>query len=470
MTEPLMIEDLKAVNSPQSLTHILSKIGYSAKVEPLSVSDLTLPSSLAETIHSAYLLANHTFKEQRFQIIFLKFHRNYKESKQNIKSKIDKVSRDLVKRPSCFLVVATSNYKQIFFSSPKKSLDSQSISVVSVETCCLAFNKPSYQDRNWLQQLGINSATSANRLVVRHQSIIQNICRSQKSSLESIKRDTIGQYLNEIGQTPLLKPSDSIELARSIESFREIETKDCPSKIVKNRNKLVKANLRLVISIAKKYQHQGLDLLDLIQEGNIGLIRATEKFDVTKGCQFSTYATLWIKQAITRAIQADSRLIRLPVHRYEEKSKIDKIITIYKHQHNPSLIDRKNIRYLQDYDVVDIFRYRQLKIWFASISSLDTVIRGTEDGILLDILHDDRNFEDNIELSLIREVLEKSLLNLTERQSEVLRLRYGFQDGIEQKLQAIGNLYGLTRERVRQIEQKALARLKTDSSIKLIRY
>ena len=160
----------------------------------------------------------------------------------------------------------------------------------------------------------------------------------------------------------------------------------------------------------------------------------------------------------------------MPVHRYEEKYKIDKTITIYKHQHNPSLIDRKNISYLQDCDVVDIEKYRQLKIWFASISSLDTVIRGTEDGILLDILHDGRNFEDNIELSLIREVLEKSLLNLTERQSDVLRLRYGFQDGIEQKLQAIGDLYGLTRERVRQIEKKALTRLKTDSSIKLIRY
>lgn len=470
MTEPLMIEDLKVVNSPQSLAHILSKIGYSAKVEPLSVSDLMLTSSLAETIHSTYLLANHTFKEQQFQIIFLKFHRNPKESKQNIKSKIDKISRDLVKRPSCFLVVATSNYKQIFFSSPKKSLDRQSISVISAETCCLSFNKPSYQDRNWLQQLGLKSANSANKLVVGHQSIIQNICRSQKSSLEYIKRDTIGQYLHEIGKTPLLKPSDSIELARSIESFREIETKDYSSRIVKNRNKLVKANLRLVISIAKKYQGRGLDLLDLIQEGNIGLIKAAEKFDVTKGCRFSTYATWWIKQSVNRAVQDDSRLIRLPVHRYEEKSKIDKTITIYKHQHNLSLIDLKNIGYLQDYDVVDIEKYRQLKIWFTPISSLDTVIRGTEDGILIDILVDDRNFEENIELSLIREVLERSFLNLTERQLEVLRLRYGFQDGIGQKRQAIGDLCGLTRERVRKIEFQALAKLKADSSIKLIRY
>jgi RNA polymerase sigma factor (sigma-70 family) len=427
MTEPLMIEDLKAVNSPQSLAHILSKIGYSAKVEPLSVSDLMLTSSLAETIHSAYLLANHTFKEQQFQIIFLKFHRNPKESKQNIKSKIDKISRDLVKRPSYFLVVATSNYKQIFFSSPKKSLDSQSISVVSVEICCLAFNKPSYQDRNWLQQLGLKSAISANGLVVRHQSIIQNICRSQKSCLESIKRDTIGQYLHEIGQTPLLKPSDSIELARSIESFREIETKDCPSKIVDNRHKLVK-------------------------------------------CQFSTYATWWIKQAITRAVQDKSRLIRLPVHLHEKKFKSDKAIAAYKQEHYLSFIDRKNISYVQDYDVVDIEKHQKIKIWFAPISSLDAVICGTEDGILLDILDDNRNFEENIELSLIREVLEKSFLNLTERQSEVLRLRYGFQNGIEHKLQVIGDLCGLTRERVRQIESKALARLKANSSIKLIRY
>jgi RNA polymerase primary sigma factor len=469
MTEPLMIEDLKAVNSPQSLAHILSKIGYSAKVESLSVSDLMLTSSLAETIHSAYLLANHTFREQQFQIIFLKFHRNYKESKQNIKSKIDKISRDLVKRPSCFLVVATSNYKQIFFSSPKKSLDQQSISVVSVETCCLAFNKPSYQDRNWLQRLGLKSATS-DRLVMEHQSIIQNICRSQKSSLESIKRDTIGQYLHEIGQTPLLKPSDSIELARSIESFREIETKDYSSKIVENRNKLVKANLRLVISIAKKYQGQGLDLLDLIQEGNIGLIKAAEKFDVTKGCRFSTYATWWIKQSINRAVQDDSRLIRLPVHLHEKKFKIDKAITAYKQEHNLSFMDRKNISYVQDYDVVDIEKHQKIKIWFAPIRSLDAFVCGTEDGILLDILDDNRNFEENIELSLIREVLEKSFLNLTERQSEVLRLRYGFQNGIEHKLQAIGDLCGLTRERVRQIEFKALARLKDNSSIKLIRY
>jgi RNA polymerase sigma factor (sigma-70 family) len=470
MTEPLMIEDLKAVNSPQSLVHILSKIGYSAKVEPLSVSDLMLTSSLTETIHSAYLLANHTFKEQQFQIIFLKFHRNSKESKQNIKSKIDKISRDLVKRPSYFLVVATSNYKQIFFSSPKKSLDNQSISVISVDTCCLAFNKPSYQDRNWLQQLGLTSATSANRLVVRHQSIIQNICRSQKSSIESIKRDTIGQYLHEIGQTPLLKPSDSIELACSIESFREIETKDCPSKIVENRHKLVKANLRLVISIAKKYQDRGLALLDLIQEGNIGLIRASEKFDVTKGCQFSTYATWWIKQSINRAVQDKSRLIRLPVHLYAQKYTIDKTILIYNQQNSPDSREKEITNYLQDYDVINIDKYRQIKIWFAPISYLDTVITGTEDRILLEILADDRNFEEDIELSIIREVLERSFLNLTERQSEVLRLRYGFQDGIGQKLQAIGDLCGLTRERVRQIESKALAKLRADSSIKLIIY
>jgi RNA polymerase primary sigma factor len=470
MTEPLMIEDLKAVNSPQSLVHILSKIGYSAKVEPLSVSDLMLTSSLTETIHSAYLLANHTFKEQQFQIIFLKFHRNSKETKQNIRSKIDKISRNLVKRPSCFLVMATSNYKQIFFSSPKKSLDSQSSSVVNVETCCLAFNKPSYQDRNWLQQLGLKSDNSANGLVVRHQSIIQNICRSQKSSLESIKRDAIGQYLHEIGQTPLLKPSDSIELARSIESFQGIETKDYSSKIVENRNKFVKANLRLVIPIAKKYQGRGLDLLDLIQEGNIGLIKAAEKFDVTKGCRFSTYATWWIKQAITRAIQDKSRLIRLPVHLHEKKFKIDKAIAAYKQEHNLSFIDRKNISYVQDYDVVNIEKHQKIKIWFAPISSLDAVVCGTEDGILLDILDDNRNFEENIELSLIREVLERSFLNLTERQSEVLRLRYGFQDGIGQKLQAIGDLCGLTRERVRKIEFQALARLKADFSIKLIRY
>lgn len=301
-----------------------------------------------------------------------------------------------------------------------------------------------------------------------------------------ISKDSINLYLQEIGRIRLLKADEEIELARKIAKLLELEQireeLSCQLERVphdtewaiaakmplpefhcclqmgrKAKNKMVESNLRLVVSIAKKYQNRGLDLLDLIQEGNLGLIRAVEKFDYKKGNRFSTYAYWWIKQAITRAIADQSRLIRLPIHLNETISKIQKKTKSITQELGTTPKKQEIANRLE----MTIEELEFILKCTLPIISLDTCV-GEEDSTLGELIEFDGEIPENYIFKISdREYLESLLNILRPPQRYVLRLRYGLDDGREKTLQEIGNILNVTRERIRQIQAKALNKLRT---------
>jgi RNA polymerase primary sigma factor len=298
--------------------------------------------------------------------------------------------------------------------------------------------------------------------------------------------DSIRVYLQEIGRIRLLRPDEEIELARKIADLLELEEKAAEFEVDKGhfpdskewaalvdmpltkfrrrlmlgrraKEKMVQSNLRLVVSIAKKYMNRGLSFQDLIQEGSLGLIRAAEKFDHEKGYKFSTYATWWIRQAITRAIADQSRTIRLPVHLYETISRIKK---------TTKTLSQEFGRKPTEEEIAESMEMTIEKLRFIAKSaqlpiSLETPIGKEEDSRLGDFIEADiENPEQDVAKNLLREDLEGVLANLSPRERDVLRLRYGLDDGRMKTLEEIGQIFDVTRERIRQIEAKALRKLR----------
>ncbi|MBW4466670.1 MAG: RNA polymerase sigma factor RpoD [Pegethrix bostrychoides GSE-TBD4-15B] len=303
--------------------------------------------------------------------------------------------------------------------------------------------------------------------------------------------DSIRLYLQEIGRIRLLRADEEIELARKIADLLELERirdklcerlEQSPQDFELNletwanevnqtlpkfrrrlhegrraKEKMVQSNLRLVVSIAKKYMNRGLSFQDLIQEGSLGLIRAAEKFDHEKGYKFSTYATWWIRQAITRAIADQSRTIRLPVHLYETISRIKK---------TTKLLSQEMGRKPTEEEIATRMEMTIEKLRFIAKSaqlpiSLETPIGKEEDSRLGDFIESDGETpEDQVSKNLLREDLESVLGTLSPRERDVLRLRYGLDDGRMKTLEEIGQIFNVTRERIRQIEAKALRKLR----------
>ena len=298
--------------------------------------------------------------------------------------------------------------------------------------------------------------------------------------------DSIRVYLQEIGRIRLLRPDEEIELARKIadllyleelaaqfesDNGREPDNKEWAALVEmplirfrrrlmlgrRAKEKMVQSNLRLVVSIAKKYMNRGLSFQDLIQEGSLGLIRAAEKFDHEKGYKFSTYATWWIRQAITRAIADQSRTIRLPVHLYETISRIKKTTKVLSQEFG---------RKPTEEEIAESMEMTIEKLRFIAKSaqlpiSLETPIGKEEDSRLGDFIEADiENPEQDVAKNLLREDLEGVLATLSPRERDVLRLRYGLDDGRMKTLEEIGQIFDVTRERIRQIEAKALRKLR----------
>ena len=262
--------------------------------------------------------------------------------------------------------------------------------------------------------------------------------------------DPVKVYLKEIGRVPLLSSEEEIELAIRIADGD-----------VRAKQRLSEANLRLVVSIAKRYLGRGMQFLDLIQEGNLGLIKAVEKFDYTKGFKFSTYATWWIRQAITRAIADQARTIRIPVHMVETINKVKKIQSQLLHQngHEPSADEIAAEIDMPVDKVREIMRVAQEPV------SLETPLGEEEDSHLGDFIPDNEAPApaDAASHTMLREQLSDVLSTLTPREEKVLRLRFGLEDGRSRTLEEVGKEFNVTRERIRQIEAKALRKLRHPS-------
>lgn len=268
--------------------------------------------------------------------------------------------------------------------------------------------------------------------------------------------DPVRMYLKEIGKVPLLSPDEEIELAKKIELGDE-----------EAKKKLAESNLRLVVSIAKRYAGRGMQLLDLIQEGNLGLIKAVEKFDYRKGYKFSTYATWWIRQAITRAIADQARTIRIPVHMVET---INRLVRTQRQLVQKLGREATPEELAKELDM-PVERVREIMKISQDPVSLETPIGEEEDSHLGDFIQDN-NVEvpaDAATCTLLHEQLMDVLSTLTEREQKVLRLRFGLDDGRPRTLEEVGRQFNVTRERIRQIEAKALRKLRHPSRSKILK-
>ncbi len=268
--------------------------------------------------------------------------------------------------------------------------------------------------------------------------------------------DPVRMYLKEIGKVPLLSAQEELELAKKMEQGDEVA-----------KNRLAEANLRLVVSIAKRYVGRGMQFLDLIQEGNLGLIKAVEKFDYRKGYKFSTYATWWIRQAITRAIADQARTIRIPVHMVET---INKLIRVQR-QLLQELGREPGPEEIAKEMGIPVERVREIQKISQEPVSLETPIGEEEDSHLGDFIEDDHmpTPQEAAAFTLLQEQIREVLGTLTDREQKVLRLRFGLDDGRQRTLEEVGKEFNVTRERIRQIEAKALRKLRHPTRAKKLR-
>lgn len=271
---------------------------------------------------------------------------------------------------------------------------------------------------------------------------------SEQVYLDDIADDSVRLYLREIGKIPLLTAEEELALAQRVVAGDK-----------KAKDEMAEANMRLVVSIAKRYVGRGLDLLDLIQEGNTGLLRAVEKFDPDKGFKFSTYATWWIRQAITRAIADQARTIRIPVHMVET---INKLLRTQRRLTQDLNREPTNEEIAKEMEI-DVEKVEHIMKIKQDISSLDASVRDDEeDSVLADFIEDEDTIspEESATNQLLKEHVKDMLGSLTEREQKILKLRFGLEDGKSHTLEEVGQEFSVTRERIRQIEAKALAKLR----------
>lgn len=274
--------------------------------------------------------------------------------------------------------------------------------------------------------------------------------------LDDVSDDSVRLYLREIGKIPLLTSEEELELAQRVVQGDK-----------KAKDKMAEANMRLVVSIAKRYSGRGLDFLDLIQEGNTGLLRAVEKFDPDKGFKFSTYATWWIRQAITRAIADQARTIRIPVHMVETINKLLRTQRRLTQELNrePTIEELSAELELEPEKIEYIMKIKQ------DISSLDAGVGrddDAEDSVLGDFIEDEDTIspEDSATNQLLKEQVQQVLSSLSDREQKIVRMRFGLDTGKNHTLEEVGQEFAVTRERIRQIEAKALAKLRKHKDAK----
>ena len=335
--------------------------------------------------------------------------------------------------PNEFLMQLDQNTVEVIMASGLEEVDATEINIPEIETTVI-------------DALEVD-ATDESLEMIEKENEEQNIGYdeldiSEKAGID----DPVRAYFKSIGRTKLLSADEEIELGKRIANGDEDAKK-----------KLTEANLRLVVSIAKRYSGRGMHLLDLIQEGNIGLMRAADKFDYSKGFKFSTYATWWIRQSITRSIADQSRTIRIPVHMGDTINKMNRV----KRELLVELGMEPNTEQIADRMGIPVEKVRDIMMAAMDPLSLETPIGEEEDSKLEDFVQDStQSVERTVIQSRLREQVDEVLGKLPEREERVLRLRFGLDDGRERTLEEVGREFNVTRERIRQIEMKALRKLR----------
>ncbi|MFN6991194.1 MAG: RNA polymerase sigma factor RpoD [Fervidobacterium sp.] len=311
----------------------------------------------------------------------------------------------------------------------------------------------------------VYEALEKNKIEIRDMTDLSNIEEEVRAYLSESPeifdstepKDLIKMYLRDIGKIKLLTPSEERRLAQQAQKGDK-----------RAKEELIISNLRLVVSMAKRYVGKGLSFLDLIQEGSLGLIKAVEKFDWSKGYKFSTYATWWIRQAITRAIADQARTIRVPVHMVETINKIQKIKREYMQEHG----EEPSVEYLAEQVGKPVDKIEEILQAAPETYSLETPVGEEDDTSIGDFIADESVGTPKKEAirMLRKEEIEKLLETLNDREKMVLKMRYGLQDGIPKTLEEVGQLFGVTRERIRQIEVKALRKLRHPSRSRYLRF
>ena len=482
----IKIEDIQKIRNANNVSELIGKLGYPSICLPVHPSSYDIYKDRL----NIYLLADCNNRSSNLQVILCVLNDIF-PAESFIKIQIQSILTKLCRRASDYLIFATVNFKQLCVFSPQKKLDKDWNLKLDVESIFIDLLNPSYYDRNWLEKL-VFDENLAFSVKSQYDSIktAKQINRSQENSRrKEFTEDSIRIYLQEIGRIRLLRADEEIELSSKIQDLLYLEKIreeladefDCQPDDVREadwaikmgmplgefrkrlhsgrraKDKMVQSSLRLGVSIAKRYMNRGLDFQDLIQEGSFGLIRAAEKFDHKKGYKFSTYATWWIRQAITRAIADYSRTIRLPVYIWETFGRIKKTI---------ELLAQEMGRKPTEVEIACCMEMTVEKLRFIAKSSqpcisLFTPINKEGEDCICDLIEfENETPEQIVTMSLLREDLEFVLGSLSSRERDVLRLRYGLHDGRIKTLEEIGRIFNVTRERIRQIEAKALRKLR----------
>ncbi|WP_414588838.1 sigma-70 family RNA polymerase sigma factor [Scytonema sp. PCC 10023] len=475
----LHLHDVRNANSPEQVATLFQKLGYNTTCQLLDISVLELSERSAQAVNQVYLIANQGDAE--LQVLLFQLKPSEWSSLAAVTYRMQAIANSLCQRSSYFLLLGTKDYRQLMLVSPHQSFDAQMNLTFSFHKSLINTADPSYSDLNRLEKIAALKLDPQTLHRIQHEAL-----RFKELHQRYEFQDSVRLYLQEIGRIQLLKVSEEIVLARQVAQLEELEKirKRLQKQLLRNpqdeelasaagicslalreriangryaKNKLIEANLRLVVSIAKKYTNKGMDFLDLIQEGNLGLIRAVEKFDSTKGNRFSTYATWWIRQGIKRGLDEQSRTIRLPVHLCEK---------IYQIKKTAKLLSQEMGRIPKQEEIATSLemtteKLRSIVKSALPLISLDTRIGEEEDTTLGDWIEFDGNTpEEQLHKTLLQEQVESLLNLLVARTRDILRMRYGFDDKSEKTLQEIGDYYNLTRERIRQIEEKALNKLR----------
>ncbi len=477
----LEVEDLKKINSPKKIVTLLEKLGYNFQAENLDVEQLELPTSCSEAICNAYIIYNH--EKDDLQVFLLELQKAELKTNHRLHEKMITIFQSLSRSHKNFLLIGTNNYNHLIIVAPqtrKKRLENIKL---NIKWWLIDCKNPTYYDTYWLESVTQNPLESPAEFTNKY-STEYSYDPDEEPASAILTDDSIQFYHKEIQQISRLRTEEEIDLAHQINELIALEktreelegklkrkadetewakvlnmsTSELRDRLQQGRlakDKMVAANLRLVTSIARRYQNHGVDFQDLIQEGSLGLIRATEKFDHTKGYKFSTYAIWWIRQGITRAICDSSRIIRLPVYLYETLSQIQKIIKQISME--PSPLNAEEVATRME---ITAEKLRFIIECTQATLSLDHLISKGENTIYKEaIKFDGETPTQYVFENCLQEDVETVLKTLSERERNVLRMRFGLDDGQEKTLKQIGEAFNLTRERIRQIEAKALNKL-----------